>query len=268
MTRQERACGGLPSTTATAAVRPGAPQAGLTGRGDQRGQGRSPTAPANPPGKVARLSPQLPSPPAAPLNLPRAPAARCLARGSGTSEKGAGRRGRSRPRPRAPELNPERTGSDRAQLLPQGQGTRGDPQASDSGQETAAAAPRRDSSGLQNPRRLPGPQGTPALGGALFVPARAGRRADSSAPARGSDSTGPTGHLRSPQPPHPGPLASAPRAAGRAASSAPARSCCSCVFTFFPRGRGKNPSPVRRASVRFYQFLPGGVPGRAGGWHC
>lgn len=168
MTRQERACGGLPSTTATAAVRPGAPQAGLTGRGDQRGQGRSPTPPASPPGKVARHSPQLHSPPAAPLNLPRAPAARRLARGSGTSEKGAGRRGRSRPRPRAPELNPARTGSARAQLLPQGQGTRGDPQASDSGQETAAAASRRDSSGLQNPRRLPGPQGTPALGGALY----------------------------------------------------------------------------------------------------
>ncbi|XP_061283057.1 elongin BC and Polycomb repressive complex 2-associated protein [Bos javanicus] len=102
VTRQERACGGLPSATSTAAVRPGAPQAGLTGRGDQQGQGRSPTPPANPPGKVAQRSPQLHSPPAATLNLPRAPAARCLARGSRTSEKGAGRRGRSRPPARKP----------------------------------------------------------------------------------------------------------------------------------------------------------------------
>lgn len=46
----------------------------------------------------------------------------------------------------------------------------------------------------------------------------------------------------------------------------PRHSCCSCVFTLLSRGR-KNPSPVRRASVRFHQFLPGGVPGR-GGWHC
>ena len=53
----------------------------------------------------------------------------------------------------------------------------GDPHASDSVQEMAVAVSRvgwRDSSYLQNPRQFPRPQGTPALGSALFIPARVG----------------------------------------------------------------------------------------------
>ncbi|XP_044120105.1 collagen alpha-1(I) chain-like [Neovison vison] len=93
----EREPAGRPSATATAAERPRRASS-LPARARGSGSGR----PAPTPRGTGRGAAPAHSPPGALPNL-RRPAGR----GSGTSAEGAGRRGRSRPRVRAPELNPE-----------------------------------------------------------------------------------------------------------------------------------------------------------------
>lgn len=175
-------------------------------------QGSGSGRPAPTPPDTGRATAPAHSPPGALLNL-RRPAGR----GSRTSEEGAGRGGRSRSGVQAPELNPEtdcgspgpaataRANKSAEAGKPQSPGGKRPWRRPEAGRERSPS----DSGDVQEPR----------LCAALLCTLGPGRRAGPSAPARRSNSTRPTRHLRAP-PPHPRPLARAPPAAGRGVPSA------------------------------------------------